>query len=145
MCFTVHIILINFDKHSRDLGRDTCLAPKGLRDRFVARSRKRLCTTVINELSLTCLWFVTVIIRFCFDYVIIQLKPTRHCSRHAKNRSVPPSTVLRKKHQRVHGLPQNLLEGPCAVLGPPAIVMATLSTVVTAVYVPQSSRTMWWR
>jgi len=35
MCFTVglHIISIHFDQHSSDLGGDTCLAPKGLRDR----------------------------------------------------------------------------------------------------------------
>src|SRR6218665_1642878 len=45
MCFTVHIIFIHFDKHSSDLGLDTCLAPKGLTDRLVARGRKRLCTT----------------------------------------------------------------------------------------------------
>src|SRR6218665_1209228 len=29
MCFTVHIIFIHFDKHSSDLGLDTCLAPEG--------------------------------------------------------------------------------------------------------------------
>ena len=48
MCFTVHIIFIHFDKHSPDLGRDTCLAPKSLRDRLVvARGRKKLCTTTL--------------------------------------------------------------------------------------------------
>src|SRR6218665_2889845 len=29
MCFTVHIIFVNFDNHSPDLGRDICLAPEG--------------------------------------------------------------------------------------------------------------------
>ena len=31
MCFTVHIIFLNFDKHSSELGCDTCLAPKGFK------------------------------------------------------------------------------------------------------------------
>ena len=31
---TVHIIFITFDKHSPDLGRDTCLAPEGFKRLF---------------------------------------------------------------------------------------------------------------
>src|SRR6218665_1485809 len=31
MCFTVHIIFINFDRHSLDLGRGICLAPEGFK------------------------------------------------------------------------------------------------------------------
>jgi len=31
MCFTVHIIFVHFDKHSSDLGLDTCLAPEGFK------------------------------------------------------------------------------------------------------------------
>jgi len=31
MCFTVHIILVNFNKHTPDLVRDTCLALEGVK------------------------------------------------------------------------------------------------------------------
>jgi len=31
MCFTVHMIFIHFDKHSSDLGLDTCLATEGFK------------------------------------------------------------------------------------------------------------------
>ena len=34
MCFTVHIVFINFDNHSPDLGRETCLAPEGFKRSF---------------------------------------------------------------------------------------------------------------
>ena len=32
--FTVHIIFINFDNHSPDFGRETCLAPEGFKRSF---------------------------------------------------------------------------------------------------------------
>src|SRR6218665_4027540 len=31
MCFTVHVIFLNFYKHSPELNCDTCLAPEGFR------------------------------------------------------------------------------------------------------------------
>src|SRR6218665_3754914 len=49
MCFTVHIIFINFDNHSPDWVARPVWPPKGLRDRLVARGRKRLCTTAVGD------------------------------------------------------------------------------------------------
>jgi len=51
MYVTVNIIFIHFDMHSYDISYIVPLVwpTKGLRNRLVARGRKRLCTTGINE------------------------------------------------------------------------------------------------
>src|SRR6218665_1314059 len=56
MYFTVHIILINFDKHSLDLGRDTCLAPERLKRSISGPRPKRLCTSAV-KLRFATMWF----------------------------------------------------------------------------------------
>jgi len=50
MYVTVNIIFIHFDIHSFDISYVVTLdwPPKGLRNRLVARGRKRLCTTDLH-------------------------------------------------------------------------------------------------
>src|SRR6218665_175951 len=54
MHVTVYIIFINFDKHSFEISYIVTLVwpPKGLRNRLVARGRKRLCTTALYSQNL---------------------------------------------------------------------------------------------
>src|SRR6218665_453574 len=53
MYVTVNIIFIHFDMHSFDMSYILTLVwpPKGLRNRLVARGRKRLCTTALPFLK----------------------------------------------------------------------------------------------
>src|SRR6218665_1432197 len=51
MCFTVHIILKICYKHSRDLRRDTCLAPEGFKRSICG---PRLKKVVHQSFILTC-------------------------------------------------------------------------------------------
>jgi len=51
MYFTVNIIFIKFDKHSFDISYIVTLVwpPKRLRNRLMARGRKRLCITELER------------------------------------------------------------------------------------------------
>ena len=50
---TVNIVFIHFDKHSFDISYivTPVWPPRGLRNRLVARGRKRLCTTGLCDLE----------------------------------------------------------------------------------------------
>ena len=118
MCFTVHIISIHFDKHSSDLGRDTCLAPEEFMRSISGPWPKKLCATGVDcDLVVSCL--LDSVVEHGLDWSCL----TRR-GRHPKNeRVLRRSEILLAGHHRDYITEPGCMTAGLKIMDHPIIIV----------------------